>query len=204
MKNYLLFVSLFVSSFFFGQNKLARVENYSGLDVFVMNEPVADYKIVVRMKPLSLANLNVKTIVTGGIIRETVSDKMNQYVNQVLRQAEKENVEVDAIIYSGGKGAVGIQYTAKEDQGIARIKAINGMDVYVFCAPLVAYNVVKEKRAMSGYWVASASYGVFDSSMDRDIMKLVKRLNRRSGKTGINAAIYNGGRKGVGIVLAKE
>ena len=104
MKKVTLILAMFLGFVAFGQDKLAQVEKMSGLDVFVMNQPVAQYKIVVRMKPISLANLNLKTLVTGGIIRETASDKMNQYVNQVLRQADKEDVHVDAVIYSGGKG----------------------------------------------------------------------------------------------------
>ncbi len=199
MKKVTLILAMFLGFVAFGQDKLARVENMSDLDVFVMNQPVAQYKIVVRMKPISLANLNLKTIVTGGIIRETASDKMNQYVNQVLRQADKEDVHVDAVIYSGGKGAVGIEYISEADQGIAKVKAIQGIDVYAFCTPLEKFDVVYSKRATSGFWVANATYGIIDSSIDRDIIKLVKRIKRKDRKFATSATMYNAGKKGEGI-----
>ena len=182
------------------QRNQARVENFQGLDVYVMNAPVAKYEIVVRMNSFSLANINVATIATGGVIRETAADKLNKYVNQVLRQAEKDSVKVDAIIYSGGKGAVGIAYTSDENRGIAEVKQLYGMDVYAFCEPIKAYNMVNSKRARSGAMVANSTYGVIDSSIDEDIEKLARRLKRKKKKYGTQAILYNIGNRGSGVV----
>eukprot|EP00658_Telonema_sp_P-2_P020560 TRINITY_DN18133_c0_g1_i1.p1 TRINITY_DN18133_c0_g1~~TRINITY_DN18133_c0_g1_i1.p1 ORF type:complete len:197 (+),score=15.79 TRINITY_DN18133_c0_g1_i1:143-733(+) len=140
--------------------------------VYVMNTPMAKYEIVVRMNTFSLANINVSTIATGGVIRETAADKVNKYVNQILRQAEKDSVHVDAIIYSGGKGAVGIAYTGEENRGMAEVKQMYGMDLYAFCEPVNSYDMVNSKRARSGSVVAGSTYGVIDSSIDEDIEKL--------------------------------
>lgn len=182
------------------QRNQARVENFQGLDVYVMNTPLAKYDVVVRMNSFSLANINVSTIATGGAIRETAADKLNKYVNQVLRQAEKDSVKVDAIIYSGGKGAVGIAYTDQENRGIAEVKQLYGMDVYAFCEPIKGYDMVNSKRARSGAMVAGSTYGVIDSSIDEDIEKLARRLKRKKKKYGTQGILYNIGNRGSGIV----
>lgn len=195
-------LSLFLVSVFAlnAQRNQARVENFQGLDVYVMNAPLAKYDIVVRMNSFSLANINVSTIATGGTIRETAADKLNKYVNQILRQAEKDSVRVDAIIYSGGKGAVGIAYLDEENRGIAEVKQLYGMDVYAFCEPVKPYGTANSKRARSGAVVASQTYGVIDSSIDEDIEKLARRLKRKKKKYGTEGILYNVGNRGSGIV----
>lgn len=200
MKNFTLIAAMFFGVLAFGQERQARVESMQGLDVFVMNKPVSSYKVVLRMKPLSLANLNIKSLATSGLIRESASDKMNQYVNQVLRQAEKDSIHVDAIIYSGGKGAVGIVYTEENNRGLASVKKVRGVDVYAFCTPLKSHDVLKTKRATSGFIVANATWGIVDSSIDKDMEKLVKRAKRSNNKLGTTGVMYNSGKKGESIV----
>ena len=195
----LLSLSLLAITIAYSQGKQAQVDNVQGLDVFILNQPVAKYKVVVRMKTFSMANLNVGTIATQGADRESASEKVNKYVNQILRQAEKDSIEVDAMIYSGGKSAIGIVYTEDENQGVATVRQMYGLDIYAFCQPLTAYDYVQTKRAMSGYMGSSATYGVLDSSIEENVEKLAKRLKRKKKKHGTTGVLYNSGKKGGGI-----
>ncbi len=179
---------------------IAEVNKINGIDVYCMNAPLIPYTNAFSGGSLE-SDIDLKSIVWGGLAREDVAGKMNKIVNVTLKKADKEGVRVDAIIYSGGRRAIAIKYVGSNIPGIslAKVQRINNVELYAMSEPAnKKYTILNEGKAKSGGFTSMASYGLLNSTIDQDLKKMVERLDGNKKKK-IDAVIYSTGKKGVGI-----
>ncbi|WP_026461562.1 hypothetical protein [Adhaeribacter aquaticus] len=82
---------------------LAKVSKVNGYPVFVMNEPVLEYESLGSKS----GGIKVKSIVTGGVINNSIEEDVQQMVKRAQNRA------ADAILFEGGREATPIQFRAK-------------------------------------------------------------------------------------------
>lgn len=190
------------------QSDLARVKKMNGIEVYVMAEPLIDYEVAFDLGGLTdlKSNIKAKSLLTGGLVTENVSDKLNQLVNRANEKASKNHHEIDAVIYSNAKTAVAVRFTTEgtpETQGISRVSKLKGKRVFVYSEPLLDYDVINEKKGKAQKGTSLVTAGLVNSSIEEDIQKLVDKLTKDATKKGhrIDGIIYSSGKSGIGIKL---
>ncbi len=197
---FLVIITVLLSSFTVHQDDtkkgIARVNKMHGVEVYFMSEPLRAYKVIVESGGL-IDNFNVNTVTR----KPTTADKAGQLVKATIKKATKEGFEIDAVLYSNGKSAVGIQFTdeaTEQNKGMARVEKIKGLDVFLFAEPVVEYEIITGDAKSRA---ASSLGGIMSSSIEEDADKLVgkaqKAANRRVGD--LNAVLYRSGKTGLGI-----
>lgn len=89
------------------QNKgLAKVSKLNGFEVYVMSEPLRDYETVVDVSTGGKA----KSYITGGLVNNSIEEDMAQYVKRAEKQAQEESKTIEAVVYTGGKRAIGVKF----------------------------------------------------------------------------------------------
>ncbi|MBU2526039.1 MAG: hypothetical protein KKC03_05510 [Bacteroidetes bacterium] len=83
-------------------NRMALVQELDGMPVYVMNEPVADYKVVADKGP----GMKWKSFLTGGIVNNSIEQDMEKYCKRLKDLFDTG--EIQAVIYTSGKTASGI------------------------------------------------------------------------------------------------
>ncbi|MDT8415041.1 MAG: hypothetical protein RQ735_06650 [Flavobacteriaceae bacterium] len=83
-------------------NRMAVVQKIDGMAVYVMNEPVADYKVVTDKGP----GMKWKSFLTGGIVNNSIEQDMEKYCKRLKDLFDAG--EIQAVIYTSGKTASGI------------------------------------------------------------------------------------------------
>jgi len=172
------------------------VNKIQGVDAYFLSEPLQDYEVVLDSKN----GLQWTSLLTGGLLNESVSAKANQLTKKVLKIAEEQNIKLDAVLYSGGKKIVGIQYkAATSSKGFGKVTKINGVEVYILGEPQRDYNVVANGKG--GVKMKSLlTAGIINNSIDEDIEKMIKKLNKKASKKGgIDAIIYSTGKSAIGV-----
>jgi hypothetical protein len=179
---------------------IGKIQKLNGVDVYCLNTPLIKYSVVYNAGDF-ISNLSAKTIVTGGLAKDDVKDKMAKLIKAAQKKAEKEGKSIDAVIYSGGKSITAIKYEVSEISSVmyAQISKINGVLIYAFCQPKnTNYEVIKKAKAKSGGLTTMGSYGLVNSTIEDDLMKLAKRLDGTK-KRKIDGIIYSTGKDGVGF-----
>jgi len=178
---------------------LARVSKMQGVEVYAMCEPVREYEVLFDMN----TGAKAASVFTGGVVNEGISDKLGQFVKRVMKEAEKKNQQVDAIVYSNGKNVVAVKFKAvstTENKGMAKVAKLNGYEVYVMNEPLRDYETavdvstgVKAKSYITG--------GLVNNSVEEDMGQYVKRADKEAKETNktIDAVVYSGGKRAIGI-----
>ena len=178
---------------------MARVSKMQGVEMYAMCEPVRPYEVLFSM------NTGVKagSVFSGGLVNEGVSDKLSQFVKRVMKEAEKKNQQVDAILYTSGKDAAAIKFKTEstaETKGLAKAAKLNGYEVYVMSEPVRDYETVvdvstgaKAKSYITG--------GLVNNSIEEDISQYVKRADRDAKEENkkIDAVVYTGGKRAIGV-----
>jgi hypothetical protein len=121
-------------------SSLARVSKVQGKEVYILNQPIRQFETVDTIK----TSPKIISLLTRGVVNETISDKADQFVRKAARQMKKANKSFDAIVYSGGKTVRAIRFTdvaTLENSGIARVNKFLGVTVYVLAEPLQSYDV---------------------------------------------------------------
>lgn len=200
MKFFKLITLLLITVSLNAQNgkKIIDVNKIQGVDAYFLSEPLQDYEVVLD----SRNGLQWTSLLTGGLINESVSAKANQLTKKVLKVAEEENIQIDAVLYSGGKKIVGIKYKSGADsssKGLGKVTKVNGVEVYVLGDPERDYEVVTNSKG--GVKMKSLlTAGIVNNSIDEDIDKMIKKLNKKASKKGgIDAIIYSTGKSAVGV-----
>lgn len=85
---------------------LARVYPVNGVHVFAMSEPVNNYEIVANKS----GGAKVGSFLTDGLANKSIAGDISQFVRRLKRQASKENVYIQGMVYNAGKRAVGIVF----------------------------------------------------------------------------------------------
>lgn len=89
------------------QNKgIAHVAKLEGREVYVMNEPLQDYQTTVDVT----TGVKAKSYISGGLVNNSIEEDVAQYVRKAVKEAEISSKKIDAIVYSGGKRAIGITF----------------------------------------------------------------------------------------------
>ncbi|WP_372640206.1 hypothetical protein [Ancylomarina sp.] len=89
------------------ENKgIGRVRRIQGVEVYALSEPLRDYNIVCKKN----GGFKGKSALTGGLINNSMEQDLNQFVKGIMKKAKKAKSEVDAVIYSSGKSAIGIKF----------------------------------------------------------------------------------------------
>lgn len=178
--------------------KVIDVNKIQGVDAYFLSEPLQDYEVVLD----SRNGLQWTSLLTGGLLNESVSAKANQLTKKVLKIAEEQNVKIDAVLYTGGKKIVGIVYKSSDNtktKGLGKVNKINGVEVYVLGEPERDYQVVA--NAKGGVKMKSLlTAGIINNSIDEDIDKMIKKLNKKANKKGgMDAIIYQTGKSAIAV-----
>lgn len=172
-------------------DRLARVQKIQGKEVYILSEPVRSYETVrsIRTSPKWMS------ILTRGVINEHVNDKSAQFVWKAGRKLKRKGVDFDALLYVDGKKINVIKFTEEatsENEGIAKVKSIKGVNTFVLAEPLDDYSVVK--KVYTGVKVIPfLTYGLINNSIERDIKTLAKKTNKKTDSVNV---IYTTGRTG--------
>lgn len=199
MKNFILLVVLLVVQFSFSQPKehFSKVYTVNGIDAYIMAEPTRSYEIVLgKDKPINLLSL-----LTGGLINNNIKTKVAALVDGLLKKAEEEGVQIDAIIYTSGKSITGIKYTdekTKENDRVATVQKMSGIPIYIMSDPFEEYKIVDEEGG-GIKWKSLATAGLINNSIEEDISKYVGKFENKFRNGKIDAIVYNGGKDAMGV-----
>lgn len=169
---------------------LARVAKIQGKEVYILNQPLRQYETVVTIK----TSPKIISLLTRGVVNETISDKANQFVRKSARKAQKLNTSFDAIIYSGGKTVRAIRFTdvaTPENSGVATVTKIWGVDSYILAEPMNNYTA--QNSTYGGIkLIPFLTYGWVNNSIEKDVMTFAKKVKKEDGQT--QAMVYSTGR----------
>lgn len=176
---------------------LARVSKIQGKEVYILNQPLRAYETVATVK----TSPKIISILTRGIVNETVSEKANQFVRKSVRKAKKANVTFDAVLYTGGKTVRAIRFTeaaTPDNSGIAAVTKIWGIDSYILAEPIKTYNIQNEVYG-GVKLVPFLTYGWVNNSIEKDVMNFAKKIKKTDA--GAHAIVYSVGRTVIGASL---
>ncbi|MFM8912451.1 MAG: hypothetical protein ACKOE6_05945 [Flammeovirgaceae bacterium] len=172
------------------QPLLARVAKVQGKEVYILNQPLRQYETVAVIK----TNPKIISLLTRGIVNETIADKANQFVRKSARKVRKSKTSFDAIVYSGGKTARAIRFTEEatlQNSGIASVTKIWGVESYILAEPLKPYSV--EDAAYGGIkLIPFLTYGIINNSIEKDVMTFAKKVKKE--REEIQSMVYSTGR----------
>lgn len=174
------------------EKDLARVKKVNGLEVYVMNEPLQAYDVVVDVT----TGLKAESVLTGGLVNKSISGRISQFVNRV----KKENPNVDAVIYASGKRIIGVKFKGEileSNKGLARVNKMQGMPVFVMCEPVNTYIMLKSKGG-GIKWKSAVTAGLINNSIEDDVEKIVKKLDNVKN---IEAFYFDGTKEGDAIAF---
>ncbi|WP_196891576.1 hypothetical protein [Aureivirga marina] len=199
MKKILLTLVLMLNiCFAFAQSHIGKAKVVNGLEVYVFMEPLRSYETVLTSDITS--NINAKSLISSGLSNEKPDEKMSQYINNIKRQASKQGAEIDAVIYSEGKSAIGIKFTedkTDENYRLGELQKVDNLAVYFFSEPIKEYEELKTIKAGSGSMASLGTAGIVNSSIKEDIIDFVRKAKRKTRKNKADFIIYSGGKRAV-------
>lgn len=202
MKRTSLIITLFVIALSLNaqnSNDIARVSRVNGIPVYILSQPVNNFKVVFTKN----TGAKIGALVSEGNVNEGVNDKVAQYVTRISREAKRKNIDFDAILYVKGKKAAAIKFdqeATSETKDLAKVDRISGIHVFVLSEPVNNYDVVQNKNG--GLKAASFFTGGYvNRSISGDVGQFVKRIKRsaKDENEQIDAVIYNAGKRAIGI-----
>ena len=81
---------------------IGRVNKLAGVGIFILGEPLSDYKVLVSRK----GGLRFKSAITGGLINNSIEEDINKFVNRL----RKKDQSLEGVVYSAGKSAISIRF----------------------------------------------------------------------------------------------
>lgn len=85
---------------------IGKVQKMNGLEIYVLGEPLRAYDVVNKKG----GGLKIKSGLTGGLVNNSIEEDIEQMVNRIQKDAEKDKKTIDAVIYSTGKSAIGVKF----------------------------------------------------------------------------------------------
>jgi ribosomal protein L25 (general stress protein Ctc) len=193
-----LLVAAFTPSFSQNEKGLARVNRIDGVEVYFMNEPLNEYRVVFDIG----TGLKASSLITGGLVNEGVSEKAAQYVKKAIKEAKEEKHDFDAIVYSSGKKVIAVKFEKPNPQykALAKVQKIEGLEVYILSEPLKDYEVLNSRKGgvkMKSYLTG----GLVNNSIEEDVAQFVRKLVKDSEKENekIDGIVYGAGKNASGI-----
>jgi hypothetical protein len=173
---------------------MANVNHVQGKEVYILNQPVRNFETVVKVK----SSLKLTSILTRGLVNETITDKANEFTRRAIRKALKRAKQpFDAIVYTGGKEVRAVRFTdepTSATKGIARVGKYFGLEAYILAEPLKTYSVSNSTwGGVKG--IPLLTYGFINNSIERDVMTFAKKLIKEN--RGSEALIYSAGRTAI-------
>jgi hypothetical protein len=179
---------------------LARVSRVQGKEVYILNQPIRSFETVAEVK----SSLKLTSILTRGLVNETITDKANEFVRRAIRKANKKTTQpFDAIVYIGGKKVRAVRFIdepTSTNQGIAKVGKYFGLEAYILAEPLRTYS------ASNSTWggvkgIPLLTYGFVNNSIERDVMTFAKKLSKENKNS--QALIYSAGRTAISATFDK-
>jgi hypothetical protein len=196
MKQLILFaaVILCARTISFSQMNAAKVQKIDGIEVYILNEPMRRYKIITE----KASYVQPITILSKGRKDESIEEKVSSLVRKIKRTSQHQNLSLDAVMYTHGRGAFGIHFTDTTDgdkAGLAIVQKINNVQVYILAEPVAAFSVEGSRKSL--FKLKSVStYGLINNTIEEDVARFVSRLAK---KYSIDGLIYNTGKSAIGI-----
>ena len=85
---------------------IGRASKVNGLYVFVTSEPLSDYDDLIDKS----GGAKAKSLLTGGLANNSIAQDIAQFVKRIKKEAEESGQEIDAVVYSTGKRAIGVKF----------------------------------------------------------------------------------------------
>jgi ribosomal protein L25 (general stress protein Ctc) len=85
---------------------LARVQKIEGVEVYLLSEPLKEYEVLNSKK----GGFKMKSALTAGLVNNSIEEDVAQFVQKLVKDSEKDNEKIDAIVYGAGKSAAGIKF----------------------------------------------------------------------------------------------
>lgn len=76
------------------------------LQVYILGEPLKDYDVINQKK----GGIKGKSLITGGLVNNSIEQDINKIARKLSNEASYKKQKLDAVIYSGGKSAVGVRF----------------------------------------------------------------------------------------------
>lgn len=196
MKKCLLVIVMFVSVSVYSQI-YSRVEKINGIEAYILAEPVREYEVLQS----GGKGIQWGSFVTGGLINESIATKLSKYVQKLIKEYKDQNIEFDAIIYTSGKQVSAIKFTDKktpENDRLATVQKIQNIPFFVISEPIEKYTYVDE---IGGglKWKSALTGGLVNNSIEEDLLKFAKKIDKDVEKGKVDAVIYNRGKKASAI-----
>ena len=200
MKKVLLGLTLVLGINCFSQQK-SKVQKVNGIEVYLLAEPVREYKVL----KTSGKGIQWGSLLTYGLVNESISDKVTNYIKKLAKHYKDRNIEFDAVMYSHGKQMTAIKFSelkTEENDRIATVHEIEGIPVYVMSTPISDYKYIKTIKG-GIKWKSALTAGLLNNSIEEDLLKFKNKMNVDSKKKQMSAIIYERGKSVDEIKLAK-
>lgn len=165
---------------------LCKVQKINGVEVYIMCEPVNEYEVISNSK----TGLKATSLLTGGLINESVNEKVAQFV----KKAQQSYPRLDGVIYNAGKEIGAFKWTSKPSgskKGMATANKINGAYVFVLAEPEAEYESMGQVTGGTK-WKSALTGGIVNNSIEEDMAKFMKRA--QEDKPSLDAIIYSAGK----------
>lgn len=87
-------------------NQLGRVQKIEGVEVYILSEPLLTYEVANSKR----SGLKLKSLLTAGLVNNSVEQDVAEFVRKLIKDADKDDEKIDAVLYGAGKSAVGVQF----------------------------------------------------------------------------------------------
>lgn len=195
MRKLLVLLTFIIAINVSAQQLKAKVQKVNGTEVYLLAEPVREYKVLKD----GGKGIQWGSYVTGGLINESIATRVSKYIKNL----RKKHSDFDAIIYSNGKRMSAIKFTDQktpENDGIATIQKIEGIPFFVMSEPLKEYDFVK---TVGGgiKWKSAITGGLMNNSIEQDLMKFSSKIKKQYKRKQVSAIIYHRGKKANAVKL---
>lgn len=198
MKNLIVVATLLLSVVALAQQK-SKVHTVNGVEVYLLAEPLRSYEIVNTGKN----GVKWGSFITGGLINHSISTKVSKFIKKLNNDMLEKGIKYDAILYTSGKEMTAIKFTDEpttETKGIATVHKIDGIPFFVMSDPIEQYKYV-DKIGKGIKWKSLVTAGLWNNSIEEDLLKFAKKMERKFRKGKINAIIYSNGKKAIAVKI---
>ncbi|MDT7832440.1 hypothetical protein RQM59_08615 [Flavobacteriaceae bacterium S356] len=195
-KRILTILLIAISTTVFSQLK-SKVYKVNGIEVYLLAEPVREYEVIKSKGK----GIQWGSFITGGLINESISTKITKYIKRLNKAYKEAKIQYDAVIYTNGKQMNAIRFTDErtdENDRIATVQRINNIPFFVLSEPIKEYTFVK---TVGGgiKWKSALTVGLWNNSIEQDLMKFAKKVKKKFKKKKVDAIIYERGKKASAI-----
>lgn len=86
--------------------QLGKVQKIEGVEIYILAEPLLQYEVSNSKR----SGLKLKSLLTVGLVNNSVEQDVAEFVRKLLKEADKDDEKIDAVLYGAGKSAVSVQF----------------------------------------------------------------------------------------------